>query len=48
LLVIASLTNNPPQHFIDPKNLMKAFFDKLPALAARYEKSEDGYSLKKN
>jgi hypothetical protein len=48
LLVNSSLTNDPPQHIIDPKNLMMGFFDRLPALAARYEKTAVGYSLKKN
>jgi hypothetical protein len=46
LLVNTSLTNDPPQRIIDPKNLMKGFFDKLPVLAARYEKSAEGYKLK--
>jgi hypothetical protein len=48
LLVNTSLTADPPQRIVDSKNLMKGFFDRLPALAARYEKTAVGYSLKKN
>jgi hypothetical protein len=48
LLVNASFKSDPPQHIIDSRNLMKGFFDRLPDLAARYEKTAVGYSLKKN
>jgi hypothetical protein len=48
LLVNAAFTKETPQLIVDPKNLMKAFFDRLPALAAHYEKSAEGYRLKKN
>jgi hypothetical protein len=47
LMVHRSFEADFPEVIIDPKNLMKGFFEKLPALEARYEKSPEGYRLKK-
>ena len=45
LMVSRSFEADLPEVIIDPKNLMTAFFERLPALAARYEKSPEGYRL---
>ena len=47
LLVNRSFENDLPEVIIDPKNLMMGFFDKIPALQAKYEQSPEGYRLKK-
>ncbi len=47
LMVHRSFENDLPEVIIDPKNLMKGFFERIPSLEARYEKSPEGYRLKK-
>lgn len=47
LMVHRSFKNDLPEIIIDPKNLMKGFLERIPALEARYEKSPEGYRLKK-
>jgi len=47
LLVHRSFENDLPEIIIDPKNLMKGFLERIPTLEARYEKSTEGYRLKK-
>jgi hypothetical protein len=47
LQVNRSFGTELPEVIIDPKNLMKGFFDRIPALEAKYEKSNEGYRLKK-
>jgi hypothetical protein len=36
-----------PEVIVDPENLMKGFLDRIPALEVKYEKSPEGYRLKK-
>jgi hypothetical protein len=47
LMVYRSLEEDLPEVIIDPKNLMEDFFSRLPALQSKYEKSTEGYRLKK-
>lgn len=47
LKVSRTLESDLPEIIIDPNNLMKGFFSRLPALEAKYEKSPEGYRLKK-
>ncbi|HEU5289760.1 MAG TPA: DUF6427 family protein [Cyclobacteriaceae bacterium] len=47
LLVSRSFEDDLPEIIIDPKNLMEAFFERLPALAAQYERTPEGYQLVK-
>jgi hypothetical protein len=47
LMVNRSFENDLPEVIVDPKNLMKSFFERIPALEAKYERSSEGYKLKK-
>ena len=47
LAVSRSFEGDLPEIIVDPKNLMKAFFDRLPALATHYERTPEGYRLVK-
>lgn len=47
LMVNRSLEADLPAVILDPKNLMKGFFERIPALEAKYEQSPEGYRLKK-
>jgi hypothetical protein len=47
LIVSRSFEADPPEIIVDPKNLMKAFFERIPALKAKYDQSPEGYRLKK-
>ena len=47
LFVNRSLTADLPEVIVDPKNLMEKFFERIPALKTKYEKSAEGYRLKK-
>lgn len=47
LLVSRAFEADLPEIIVDPKNLMKGFFDRIPALQAKYEPSSEGYRLKK-
>jgi hypothetical protein len=47
LTVYRALENDLPEIIVDPKDLMKNFFSRLPVLEAKYEKSAEGYRLKK-
>jgi len=47
LIVHRSFESDLPEVIVDPKNLMKGFFNRMPFLKAKYEKSPEGYRLKK-
>lgn len=47
LMVHRSFVQDMPDVIIDPENLMSGFFERLPSLKSKYEKSEEGYRLKK-
>jgi hypothetical protein len=47
LMVHRTFENDFPEIIIDPKNLMKRFLERIPSLEAKYEKSPEGYRLKK-
>jgi len=47
LIVNRSFETELPEVIVDPKNLMEGFFERIPALKAKYEKSPEGYRLKK-
>lgn len=47
LMVNRSFENDLPEEIIDPNNLMEGFFIRIPALKTKYEKSSEGYKLKK-
>lgn len=47
LMVHRSFKNDLPEVIVDPKDLMKEFFNRLPTLKEKYKKSPEGYSLKK-
>jgi hypothetical protein len=47
LKVYRSLEGDLPEIIVDPKDLMGPFFYRLPTLKAKYEKSHEGYRLKK-
>ena len=47
LMVHRAFEHDLPEIIIDPKNLMKGFLERIPSLEARYEKSTEGYRLKK-
>ena len=45
LMVNRSMKNDLPEVIIDPNNLMKAFFARLPEIKSKYKKSPEGYVL---
>jgi hypothetical protein len=47
LLVNRLFDRDLPEVIIDPKNLMASFSDRLPSLKLKYEKTDEGYQLKK-
>lgn len=47
LMVNRGFEADLPEVIVDPNNLMKGFFERIPALNAKYEKSTEGYRLKK-
>jgi hypothetical protein len=47
LMVSRSFEADFPEEIVDPNNLMQGFFERIPALKAKYEKSPEGYRLKK-
>ncbi len=47
LLVHRAFEKERPEVIVDPENLMKGFFNRLPQLSALYVKSSEGYRLKK-
>jgi len=47
LMVNRGFEADLPEVIVDPNNLMKGFFERIPALNAKYEKSPEGYRLKK-
>ncbi|MCK6616844.1 MAG: hypothetical protein L6Q51_04295 [Cyclobacteriaceae bacterium] len=48
LLVNKLFKADPPEIIIDPENRMQAFYNRLPALAARYKKSAGGWEVVSN
>jgi hypothetical protein len=47
LMVYRTLENDLPEIIVDPKDLMAPYFLRLPTLKMKYEKSPEGYRLKK-
>jgi hypothetical protein len=47
LFVHRGFTAEKPEVIFDPENLMNGFFKRLPALKSQYQKSPEGYRLKK-
>jgi hypothetical protein len=47
LMVNRFFESDPPEVIIDPNHLMERFFDRIPSLKGKYERSPDGYHLKK-
>ncbi len=46
LTVSRAFEHDMPELIVDPENLMKAFFERLPNLEKKYKKSPEGYRLK--
>ncbi len=46
LNVSRAFEHDMPEIIIDPENLMKGFFERLPSLQKKYKKSPEGYRLK--